>query len=229
MKIYVNDKACEASPGDLLLDVAQQNKCHIGYICGGSGICQSCFVYVQEGMEFLSSPTDIERAFISDKLSEAGGRLACQTKITGEGTVKVLSRAEHLRRIVVGLNLPDFITYAQTIGYNVTNKLPSGAGNIFERAREGKLNPAQSLQNIGKGLGHASLFASSTFMETFSFLQGPVSMISGGARAVFDTASDAVCNLSGGRLHLPGATCRTCNDEPALERVQITARSVREI
>lgn len=228
MIIYINDKACKAEKGDQLLDVAKRNNCHIGYICGGSGICQSCFVYVEEGMEHLSAATSVEKAFISDKLAESGGRLACQTRITGEGQIRVLSRAEHLRRVVVGLNVRDFITYAQTIGYNVTNQLPSGAGNIVDRVREGKLNPVQSLQNIASGIGPAATLAGSTVLDNFAFLQGPASMISGRAKGVFDAASDTLCRISGGQLHLPGATCRTHGGgEPELERVQITAKVVR--
>lgn len=80
MIIYINDKACEAQKGDILLEVARRNKCHIGYICGGNGICQSCFVTVSEGMEHLSKPGSDEKAFISDRLFEAGGRLACRTR-----------------------------------------------------------------------------------------------------------------------------------------------------
>ncbi|WP_322113762.1 2Fe-2S iron-sulfur cluster-binding protein [Prosthecochloris sp. SCSIO W1101] len=88
MRIHINDMPCEAQPGDILLDVAKQNKCHIGYICGGSGVCQSCFVYVQEGMDHLSEQSGVEKAFISDKLTDAGGRLACQTRIIKDGPVR---------------------------------------------------------------------------------------------------------------------------------------------
>ncbi len=228
MVIYINDKACEAHPGDLLLDVAKQHNCHIGYICGGSGICQSCFVYVKEGADCLSEPGRVEQAFISDKLREAGGRLACQTKIVKEGTVRVLSRAEQLRRIVLGLNIPDFITYAQTIGYNVVNQLPSGAGNIVSRIQQGTITPARSLQNIAMGIGPAAQFAGSTIMDSFSFLQGPVNLVGNGAKGILDAASDTVCRISGGRLHLPGTTCRTCEDNPVIERVQITTGKTKQ-
>ena len=70
MIIYVNDKPCEADAGDLLLHAAQRNKAHIGCICGGNGICQSCFVYVREGAEFLSPPGEEEKAFIRDAWAE---------------------------------------------------------------------------------------------------------------------------------------------------------------
>jgi chlorosome envelope protein J len=226
MIIYINDKPCEAQAGDLLLGIAQHHKSHIGYICGGNGICQSCFVYVKEGADCLSQPSEEEKAFITDKLFQEGGRLACQTVIMKEGTIKVLSRAEYFRRIVLGLNIPGFITYAQTIGYNVVNKLPSGASNVFTRVREGKLNPQDTLGKIWNGLGHASLLAMNNFVETFSFMQAPLNMVSGGTKVLFDAASNLVCTVSGGRLQLPGTTCKTTKtgEPPKIETVVIKAK-----
>jgi chlorosome envelope protein J len=225
MIIYINDRPCEAQVGDLLLSTAKNNKAHIGYICGGNGICQSCFVYVKEGAECLSQPSEEEKAFISDKLFQEGGRLACQTVIVKEGAIRVISRAEYFRRIVLGLNIPGFITYAQTIGYNVVNKLPSGAANVFTRVREGRLNPIDTLGKIASGLGPASLLAVNNFVETFSFMQAPVNLVAGGAKGVLDTTSGVLCTVSGGRLHLPGSTCATHDGTPpAIERVTITSK-----
>ncbi len=228
MRIHINDMPCEAQPGDILLDVAKQNKCHIGYICGGSGVCQSCFVYVQEGMGCLSGPSEVEKAFISDKLAEAGGRLACQTRIIKDGNLRVLSRAEMLRRTVLGMDIPGFVTYAQTIGYNVVNQLPSGIGNIVSRVKDGKLNPVTSLQNIGKGLGPASELVSRNIFETFPFLQGTATMVGAGTKGLLDNASNTLCSVSGGTLHLPGATCNSCEDEPRVERVHIKASPAKK-
>ena len=228
MRIYINDRPCEAQPGDILLDVAKQNKCHIGYICGGSGVCQSCFVYVQEGMNCLSERNDTEKAFIADKLAEAGGRLACQSRIVKDGDLRVLSRAEMLRRTVLGLNVSSFVTYAQTIGYNVVNQLPSGIGNIINRVRDGKLNPVTSIQNIGKGLGPASQLIGRNIFETFPFIQGSVNFLGTGTKNLLDTTSDILCNVSGGNLHLPGTTCNTCAGEPPIERVHIKASPAKK-
>ncbi|PWW81358.1 MULTISPECIES: 2Fe-2S iron-sulfur cluster-binding protein [Prosthecochloris] len=228
MRIHINDMPCEAQPGDILLDVAKQNKCHIGYICGGSGVCQSCFVYVQEGMDHLSERSDVEKAFISDKLTDAGGRLACQTRIIKDGPVRILSRAEMFRRIVLGLKVTDFVTYAQTIGYNVVNQLPSGIGNIFSRVREGKLNPVTSIQNIGKGLGPAAQLIGKNVFDTFPFLQAPVNMAGAGATGLLEGASSTLCNVSGGKLHLPGTTCKSCEDDTPVERVHIKASSSKK-
>lgn len=194
MIIYINDRPCEAQVGDLLLNAAKQNKAHIGYICGGNGICQSCFVYVREGADCLSQPSDEEKAFISDKLFQEGGRLACQTVIVKEGTIRVISRAETLRRLVLGLNIPGFITYAQTIGYNVVNKLPSGAANIVSRVQAGRLNPIDTIGKIASGFAPASQLAMNNLVETLPFMQGPLNLVGGVARG----ATDMIGGVAGG-------------------------------
>lgn len=248
MIIYINDKPCEAAAGDLLLKTAQRHNAHIGCICGGNGICQSCFVYVKEGAELLSAPSDEEKAFISDKLFQEGGRLACQTVITGEGTVRVLTRAENLRRIVLGLNVPGFITYAQTIGYNVVTKLPGGAANLVSRVREGKLNPLDSIGKIAGGMQYGAGLAVHTAVEALPVLQAPISLvsgalqgsgallsgalqapaslISGAAGGIFNAASGLLCTVSGGRLSLPGSTCASANapQTQVVESVTITVK-----
>ena len=226
MIISINDKPCEGHVGDLLLRVAQLNKSHIGCVCGGNAICQSCFVYVKEGSECLSPPGLEERAFISDKLFEEGGRLACRSVIVKEGTIKVMSRAEYLRRLVLGLKLPEVITYAQTIGYNVTNKLPDGAANLFTRVKEGTVSPGDSLRKIGSGLAYGSLLASTAFMETFPFMQYPVSIITGGVNGLFKNAADVASKFTGGCLQLPGTdtTCCGTNKTPVTQAVKISIK-----
>ncbi len=225
MTIYINDKPCKAQVGDLLLNAAKNNKAHIGYICGGNAICQSCFVYVLEGADCLSKPGEDEKAFISDKLFAEGGRLACRTTIVKEGTVRVLSRAEKFRRIVLGLNVPGFITYAQTIGYNVTTTLPSGISSIVSRVQSGRLKPVDSLGKIASGLGPASLLAINNFVETFPFMQMPLDMAGNAAKGALDAASGVLCTVTGGRLHLPGSTCPTHGGpQESIERVPIASK-----
>ena len=204
MIIYINDRPGEAQVGNQLLSVAQHNKSHIGYICGGNGICQSCFVYVREGAEFLSPPGEEEKAFISDKLFQEGGRLACRTTIVKEGTIRIVSRAETLRRIVLGLNVPGFITYAQTIGYNVLNRLPSGASMLATRFQAGRLDPIDSIGKIANGFGPASMLLSNNIVETFPFLQGPVGVIGSVSKGAIDLAG----GLAGGIFNTVGAPVR---------------------
>ncbi|NTW11606.1 MAG: 2Fe-2S iron-sulfur cluster binding domain-containing protein, partial [Chlorobiaceae bacterium] len=66
MTLFINDQACAASTGQTIGKAARLNHSHVGYVCGGHGVCQACYVTVQEGAECLSSLSEIEKAFLSD-------------------------------------------------------------------------------------------------------------------------------------------------------------------
>ena len=77
-------RTIEVSEGDSLIRTALQAGVHINASCGGEGVCAKCRVQVEEGEigEGLSerlSPEDIE----------AGYRLACQARVTGDATIRV--------------------------------------------------------------------------------------------------------------------------------------------
>lgn len=57
----------------------------ITFACAGEGVCGSCVINVEEGMENLSEPTQAEKDFFGDISKQ---RLACQCTIN-KGTVKV--------------------------------------------------------------------------------------------------------------------------------------------
>ena len=54
--------------------------------CGGKGLCATCHVYVENGLEMLTPITPRERLSLS-MLSAArpNSRLACQAKVIGDG------------------------------------------------------------------------------------------------------------------------------------------------
>jgi hypothetical protein len=75
-------------------------------MCDNAGTCQGCRCQVLAGADQLSPPSAAEQAWIpADRLAK-GERLACQVIIHGQGEVRVLSRAEELRRIVMGIIAP---------------------------------------------------------------------------------------------------------------------------
>ncbi|OEH84739.1 hypothetical protein BHU72_07855 [Desulfuribacillus stibiiarsenatis] len=73
--------------GKTLLEIAFSNGISIKHACL-QGVCRKCRVLVEEGMMFLSDPSDQEQEEISDEL-EQGTRLACQSKIVGHGKIVV--------------------------------------------------------------------------------------------------------------------------------------------
>lgn len=76
-------------PGSLL-DVALSGGVEIEHACGGVGICATCHVIVEAGMDNLSVPTDEEL----DQVDQApdttlNSRLACRAVVRGDVTVRI--------------------------------------------------------------------------------------------------------------------------------------------
>jgi ferredoxin len=105
-KLILNDVAMEAKVGERLLNVARRNAAHIGFLCDNAGTCQGCRCTVIGGGENLSPPNEAEQAWITPERLAAGERLACQAIVHSQGEIRVLSRAEELRRLVQGIIAP---------------------------------------------------------------------------------------------------------------------------
>ena len=98
-KIEMNGQTYDAFVDETLLAVARKNKAHIGYACGGNGLCQTCEVIVESGMDALSPMNDVEKAWLTAEKQQNGHRLACQCRFTADKPVKVLTRAEKARQV----------------------------------------------------------------------------------------------------------------------------------
>ncbi len=155
MNLTINDLSCQAVPGQTLGKVARLNHSHVGYVCGGHGVCQACYVTVQEGGECLSPLTEIENAFLSERQIQSGGRLACQATIEKEGTLKLLSRPEEVRRMLFGNPLALF-AYGAVMGWDVAAKIVPGVQNLAGRIARGEMNgkelPGDILESVGAAL-----------------------------------------------------------------------------
>ncbi len=104
--IIINDVAMEAKVGERLLNVARRHAAHIGFVCDGNGICQTCQCRVLDGADQLSPPNEAERAWMPDSRLATGHRLACQAVLRGHGPVEVLTKAEELRRQTLAVVAP---------------------------------------------------------------------------------------------------------------------------
>jgi ferredoxin len=69
-----------------ILDTLLAKQCNVMMACGGQGICATCHVHVQKGMDALTPMADRERRTLS-LITGAGAdsRLACQCRVIGEG------------------------------------------------------------------------------------------------------------------------------------------------
>lgn len=76
--------------GESLLELAMEHGINIEHACGGVCACSTCHIYVEKGMEQISSAEEPEE----DRVEEAPGlrrnsRLACQCQIKGQGPIVV--------------------------------------------------------------------------------------------------------------------------------------------
>ncbi len=137
--LIINDVSMEAKVGERMLNVARRNAAHIGFMCDNAGTCQGCRCQVLTGAEHLSPPNEAELAWIPAARLAEGQRLACQAIIHGQGEVRVLSRAEELRRLVFAMIAPragesrlnPIAPLVAILGQTSLDQLARFPGNVF--------------------------------------------------------------------------------------------------
>ncbi len=82
---------------DNLLSGLMQHDLQVLHECGGRGMCSTCHVYIKAGMESLSPMSRREQRTLEiittcNRMS----RLACQTRVLGEGVVVELPAGTYL-------------------------------------------------------------------------------------------------------------------------------------
>jgi ferredoxin len=104
--VVMNDSKVEAQIGEVLLNVARREAAHIGFVCDGNGLCQTCECRVVQGAQHLNPPNEVERIWLTDEQLEEGRRLACQASVRGPGPIEVETRAEEFRRYIQDIFSP---------------------------------------------------------------------------------------------------------------------------
>ncbi|MFN3373391.1 MAG: 2Fe-2S iron-sulfur cluster-binding protein [Chloroflexus sp.] len=162
--VMINDVEMEARPGERILDIARRNGAHIGFVCDGTGFCQTCKVRVLAGSESLSPPTELEKNWIPEQRLQEGWRLGCQAAIRGRGPVEVLTAAEELRRQTFAVINPppgtNVVSNAGALLANVTQQnidqvigYPFNMLNAVSKIGLGRLlNPWQSMERFSQWL-----------------------------------------------------------------------------
>jgi len=103
--------------GTFLLPALLAKDLKVQMSCGGNGICSTCHVRVRAGAENLSPPEAKERrtlALVAD--ADSTSRLACQTRVHGEGVIVHVPRAMYLERAddllsLLGMRAPENILH----------------------------------------------------------------------------------------------------------------------
>jgi chlorosome envelope protein I len=155
MNLIINDKPAQSSVGQTIGKAARLNHSHVGYVCGGHGLCQACYITVQEGADCLAPLTDVEKAFLSPRQIAAGGRMACQATIAKEGDVKVLSRPEEVRRMVLS-NPFQLIGYAADMGKDTAQQIVPGVQNLIGRIQRGEMGGKEALGDMMESIQGAA-------------------------------------------------------------------------
>lgn len=82
---------------DNLLSALLKNELKVLHECGGRGMCATCHIYIKEGMEHLSPISRREqRTLGAITTCKLNSRLACQSKVMGEGVVVELPSGMYL-------------------------------------------------------------------------------------------------------------------------------------
>ncbi|TGK87795.1 guanylate cyclase [Leptospira noumeaensis] len=71
-------------PGATILETALKHEYPLYHLCGGNAKCTTCRVFVTDGLQFLSSRNDREQTLADRKGWPSEIRLACQTEVFGD-------------------------------------------------------------------------------------------------------------------------------------------------
>ena len=84
--IDIDGQQIQAEQNSTLLSVFRDNDILVNQICGGQGMCASCHFFVVGGLDAMTAPTKQEQMTLQyTKIDRPGARLACQTRVIGDG------------------------------------------------------------------------------------------------------------------------------------------------
>jgi adenylate cyclase len=121
-------KEIEMAAGESLLQAAVRAGIPLAHICGGHGRCSTCRVIILEGLEHCLPCTEEEEAIARQLQFDPALRLACQTRVTGNVTLRRLVLDDEdlelsslfIRGVEpgsVGVEKQVFILFADIIGF----------------------------------------------------------------------------------------------------------------
>ncbi|WP_236579343.1 2Fe-2S iron-sulfur cluster-binding protein [Pseudanabaena sp. lw0831] len=95
--LTIDGKSTKSAKGTRLLSALLSNHAKILKACGGQGRCATCHVFVQEGMECLTPPTEQELITLNlMRIEKSNARLACQCKILEAGLVVEIPKGKYV-------------------------------------------------------------------------------------------------------------------------------------
>ncbi|MEO6575543.1 MAG: 2Fe-2S iron-sulfur cluster-binding protein [Polyangiaceae bacterium] len=89
VRIGTSSDVFDAPEGEDLLEVLQKNGVPIATSCGGVATCGLCRITIIRGKESLSTIRSVELEHLGNVAKVIGLRLACQSKVCGDGEIVV--------------------------------------------------------------------------------------------------------------------------------------------
>lgn len=89
LRVFGRAQAFDFPAGTSVLDIVMDQGVPISTSCGGVAACGLCRVTVHDGAQLLSAPNEKERGHLGDAGIGTGLRLACQSRVVGEGEVEI--------------------------------------------------------------------------------------------------------------------------------------------
>jgi ferredoxin len=89
VRVAGTDITLDAHEGEDLLEIFQTNDVRIATSCGGMATCGLCRVQVLSGADALTPIRPQEIVHLGNVAKITGQRLACQSKLCGEGEIVV--------------------------------------------------------------------------------------------------------------------------------------------
>ncbi|MCS7013887.1 MAG: 2Fe-2S iron-sulfur cluster-binding protein [Chloroherpetonaceae bacterium] len=216
-KVEINGSTFDAFVDESLLGAARRHKAHIGYSCGGHGLCQTCEVIIESGMDALSPINDVEKAWLTAEKQQKGHRLACQAQIKKDAPIKLTTRAEKARRLFNNAflakkeTLPptshpqghvgEFFTFLGMETLAHISAAPMAFANAVGRVFEGKLT-LNAITDAVNAWSERAPEIGEILSKTLSGLPDAIAPVTNAvadvAKGVIDTATKVVKSATGG-------------------------------
>jgi adenylate cyclase len=101
-------RAVEVSPGETILQAALRVGIKFTHACGGNARCSTCRTAILEGLENCSQRSEAEEEIAMHLQFKPMIRLACQTRVTGNTTVRRLVLDDEDEELAVGSMAEEF-------------------------------------------------------------------------------------------------------------------------
>jgi ferredoxin len=142
--LSIDNKQIEAEQNVTLLSIFKTNDILIDQICGGQGMCASCHFFVMDGSDSLTKPTQQEEMTLQfTKIDRPGARLACQTKIIGDGVIIEMPQGTFVKS-VEDLEQGIGKKAAQTLIHPMTGEILVEKGKLVMRSALEKMKEAST-------------------------------------------------------------------------------------